>query len=141
MSLAMAAFLNHHGSGRASSTATLTGRTSPGFGDSAAHLEVLAPLGVTEHLVSEGNRNVALRLHTRGRVLTVPMLDLGLEDTAYPFCSSLPRRDTSGHRDTPSELRPGAPKLLGVGGVTGIGAGRRCCPANMRACHSPHRPV
>src|SRR5512139_846837 len=47
-------------------------------------LEVLAPFGVTDQLVAEGNRAVRLHLHVRDRVLALPMFDLGLHDTAYP---------------------------------------------------------
>src|SRR5690349_16942567 len=48
-------------------------------------LEVLAGLGVTEQLIAHGNRAVQLRLHARGRELAVPLFDLGLDDTAYPY--------------------------------------------------------
>lgn len=48
-------------------------------------MEVLAGLGVTDQLVAEGNRAVQLRLHARNRALSVPLFDLGLEDTAYPY--------------------------------------------------------
>ncbi|MCI0690304.1 MAG: FAD-dependent monooxygenase, partial [Sporichthyaceae bacterium] len=44
-------------------------------------LEVLAGLGVAGELVRLGNANVQLRMHVRGRVLSVPMFDLGLDDT------------------------------------------------------------
>jgi 2-polyprenyl-6-methoxyphenol hydroxylase-like FAD-dependent oxidoreductase len=47
-------------------------------------LEVLAALGVTDELIAGGNQAVQLRLHVGGRVLAVPMFDLGLGDTAYP---------------------------------------------------------
>jgi len=48
-------------------------------------LEVLAGLGVTDELIAGGNRAVQVRMHVRRRVLTVPMFDLGLDDTAYPY--------------------------------------------------------
>lgn len=48
-------------------------------------LEVLAGLGITDELVEYGNRAVRLRLHARGREVTVPLFDLGLADTAYPY--------------------------------------------------------
>ena len=57
-------------------------------------LEVLAGLGVTGELVAAGNRAVQLRLHVRGRVVAVPMFDLGLEDTAYPFLLFLSQAET-----------------------------------------------
>src|SRR5215470_17661852 len=57
-------------------------------------LEVLAGLGVTDELVAGGNRAVQLRVHVPGRVLTVPMFDFGLEDTAYPFLLFLSQAET-----------------------------------------------
>jgi len=57
-------------------------------------LEVLAGLGVTDELIAGGNRAVQLRMHVPGRVVTVPMFDLGLEDTAYPFLLFLSQAET-----------------------------------------------
>jgi 2-polyprenyl-6-methoxyphenol hydroxylase-like FAD-dependent oxidoreductase len=57
-------------------------------------LEVLADLGVTDELIAGGNRAVRLRMHVPGRVLTVPMFDLGLDDTAYPFLLFLSQAET-----------------------------------------------
>lgn len=57
-------------------------------------LEVLDGLGVGSELVARGNRTVQLRMHVRGRVLTVPMFDLGLEDTAYPYLLFLSQTET-----------------------------------------------
>src|SRR5262249_11265111 len=57
-------------------------------------LEVLAGLGVTDELVAGGNRAVRLRVHVRGRVLTVPMFDFGLEGTACPFLLLLSQAGT-----------------------------------------------
>jgi 2-polyprenyl-6-methoxyphenol hydroxylase-like FAD-dependent oxidoreductase len=57
-------------------------------------LEVLAGLGVTGELIAGGNRAVQLRMHVPGRVLTVPMFDLGLDDTAYPFLLFLSQTET-----------------------------------------------
>jgi 2-polyprenyl-6-methoxyphenol hydroxylase-like FAD-dependent oxidoreductase len=57
-------------------------------------LEVLAGLGVTGELIAGGNRAVQLRMHVPGRVLTVPMFDLGLDDTAYPFLLFLSQAET-----------------------------------------------
>ena len=48
-------------------------------------LEVLAGLGVADELIACGNPAVQLRMHARGRVLEVPMFDLGLDDTADPY--------------------------------------------------------
>ncbi|MFJ6028779.1 FAD-dependent monooxygenase [Pseudarthrobacter sp. NPDC092424] len=57
-------------------------------------LEVLAGLGVTDRLVSAGNRTVEVRLHLRGRVLSLPLFDLGLEDTEYPYLLFLSQAET-----------------------------------------------
>src|SRR5216683_3619626 len=57
-------------------------------------LEVLAGLGVTDELIAGGNRAVQLRMHVPGRVLAVPMFDLGLDDTAYPFLLFLSQAET-----------------------------------------------
>jgi 2-polyprenyl-6-methoxyphenol hydroxylase-like FAD-dependent oxidoreductase len=57
-------------------------------------LEVLAGLGVTGELIAGGNRAVQLRMQVPGRVLAVPMFDLGLQDTAYPFLLFLSQAET-----------------------------------------------
>ncbi len=57
-------------------------------------LEVLAGLGVTDELIACGNPGVQLRMHARGRVLAVPMFDLGLDDTAYPYLLFLSQAET-----------------------------------------------
>ncbi|MFE9690233.1 FAD-dependent monooxygenase [Micromonospora sp. NPDC005806] len=57
-------------------------------------LEVLAGLGVTDELVSRGNPAVHLCLHTRGRQRMVPLFDLGLRDTAYPYLLLLSQAET-----------------------------------------------
>jgi 2-polyprenyl-6-methoxyphenol hydroxylase-like FAD-dependent oxidoreductase len=57
-------------------------------------LEVLARLGITEHLIAAGNPAVQLRIHSRGRQVGVPMFDLGLEDTAYPYLLFLSQAET-----------------------------------------------
>jgi 2-polyprenyl-6-methoxyphenol hydroxylase-like FAD-dependent oxidoreductase len=57
-------------------------------------LEVLAGLGVADQLIACGNRAVQLCMHVPGRVLTVPMFDLGLDDTAYPYLLFLSQAET-----------------------------------------------
>jgi 2-polyprenyl-6-methoxyphenol hydroxylase-like FAD-dependent oxidoreductase len=57
-------------------------------------LEVLAGFGVTEELLARGNRAVRLHMHVRHRVLTLPMFDLGLGDTAYPHLLFLSQAET-----------------------------------------------
>ncbi|RYV49680.1 FAD-dependent monooxygenase [Pengzhenrongella frigida] len=48
-------------------------------------LEMLAGLGVSDTLLGLGNRAVRLQMHVQRRVIGVPLFDLGLDDTAYPF--------------------------------------------------------
>src|SRR5262245_1662010 len=57
-------------------------------------LEVLAPLGVSDRLVDLGNRAVHMRVQAGDRELTVPLFDLGLADTAYPFLLFLSQAET-----------------------------------------------
>jgi 2-polyprenyl-6-methoxyphenol hydroxylase-like FAD-dependent oxidoreductase len=57
-------------------------------------LEVLAGFGVTEELLARGNQAVRLHMHVRHRVLTLPMFDLGLDDTAYPHLLFLSQAET-----------------------------------------------
>jgi 2-polyprenyl-6-methoxyphenol hydroxylase-like FAD-dependent oxidoreductase len=48
-------------------------------------LEVLAGLGVTAELLRRGRRTVRLRLHAGARAVDVPLSDVGITDTPYPF--------------------------------------------------------
>jgi 2-polyprenyl-6-methoxyphenol hydroxylase-like FAD-dependent oxidoreductase len=57
-------------------------------------LEVLAGLGITDHLVAAGNPAVQLRLHTARRTVSLPLFDLGLHDTAYPYLLFLSQAET-----------------------------------------------
>src|SRR6266487_3974290 len=57
-------------------------------------LEVLAPLGVTDELVALGNPGVQLSVHARGGERILPLFDLGLEDTAYPYLLFLSQAET-----------------------------------------------
>ncbi|MFI8835832.1 FAD-dependent monooxygenase [Streptomyces afghaniensis] len=57
-------------------------------------LEMLAAFGVTDELVDRGNAAVRLRLHFPGRVLHVPVFDVGCDDTPYPFLLFLPQSET-----------------------------------------------
>ncbi|MFR9775409.1 FAD-dependent monooxygenase [Micromonospora sp. MS34] len=57
-------------------------------------LEVLAGLGATGELVAAGNTAVRLCLHARGRARSVPLFDLGLKDTAYPYLLLLSQAET-----------------------------------------------
>ncbi|MEU4641033.1 FAD-dependent monooxygenase [Micromonospora sp. NPDC023814] len=57
-------------------------------------LEVLAGLGVTDEMVAAGNRAVRLTLHAGRRQRSVPLFDLGLSDTAYPYLLFLSQAET-----------------------------------------------
>ncbi|MFU8875371.1 FAD-dependent monooxygenase [Micromonospora sp. SL4-19] len=57
-------------------------------------LEVLAGLGVTDQLVAEGNRAVRICLHAHNRQQAVPLFDLGLQDTPYPYLLMLSQAET-----------------------------------------------
>ncbi|MFI6263204.1 FAD-dependent monooxygenase [Micromonospora sp. NPDC051006] len=57
-------------------------------------LEVLAGLGVTDELVASGNRAVRLCLHAGRREREVPLFDLGLHDSMYPYLLFLSQAET-----------------------------------------------
>jgi 2-polyprenyl-6-methoxyphenol hydroxylase-like FAD-dependent oxidoreductase len=57
-------------------------------------LESLAPLGVTEDLVARGNPAVQLQLHPPGRTVRLPLFDIGVADTPYPFLLFLSQAET-----------------------------------------------
>ncbi|MEV0738477.1 FAD-dependent monooxygenase [Streptomyces sp. NPDC050549] len=57
-------------------------------------LEVLAPFGVTDELVGRGNPAMQLRMHLPHRVVQIPLFDIGLADTAYPFLLFLSQAET-----------------------------------------------
>jgi 2-polyprenyl-6-methoxyphenol hydroxylase-like FAD-dependent oxidoreductase len=57
-------------------------------------LEVLRALGIAEELVERGNDAVQLRLHFGERVVPIPLFDVGLEDTAYPFLLFVSQAET-----------------------------------------------
>ena len=57
-------------------------------------LEVLAGLGVTDEMVARGNQAVRLSVHARGRERSLPLFDLGLHDTAYPYLLFLSQSET-----------------------------------------------
>jgi 2-polyprenyl-6-methoxyphenol hydroxylase-like FAD-dependent oxidoreductase len=64
-------------------------------------LEALAGFGVADELVTRGNPAMQLRMHVPGRVVRMPLFDIGLADTAYPFLLFLSQAETesilSGH--------------------------------------------
>ena len=57
-------------------------------------LEVLRGLGVADRLVELGNTSVRLEVRANGRRDRLPLFDLGLEDTAYPFLLFLSQAET-----------------------------------------------
>ena len=57
-------------------------------------LEALAGFGVTDELVARGNPAMQLRMHLPGRVVQMPLFDIGLADTAYPFLLFLSQAET-----------------------------------------------
>jgi 2-polyprenyl-6-methoxyphenol hydroxylase-like FAD-dependent oxidoreductase len=60
----------------------------------ARTLEVLAGSRVTDELVEYGNKTVRLRIHAGRRETGVPLFDLGLPDTAYPYLLFLSQAET-----------------------------------------------
>jgi 2-polyprenyl-6-methoxyphenol hydroxylase-like FAD-dependent oxidoreductase len=57
-------------------------------------LEVLAGLGLADAMVERGNPAVGLVLHAGGRTAEVPLFDIGLGDTAFPFLLFLSQATT-----------------------------------------------
>ncbi|MEU4495837.1 FAD-dependent monooxygenase [Streptomyces sp. NPDC023998] len=57
-------------------------------------LEALAPYGVTDELVARGNPAVQLRMHFPGRTVRLPLFDIGVADTPYPFLLFLSQAET-----------------------------------------------
>ncbi|GAA3809423.1 hypothetical protein GCM10022403_049280 [Streptomyces coacervatus] len=57
-------------------------------------LEALAPFGVTGELIGRGNPAMQVRMHLPRRVVRLPLFDIGLTDTAYPFLLFLSQAET-----------------------------------------------
>jgi 2-polyprenyl-6-methoxyphenol hydroxylase-like FAD-dependent oxidoreductase len=57
-------------------------------------LEVLTGLGLADTLVERGNPAVCVEMHTRARTAQLPLFDIGLDDTAYPFLLFLSQAET-----------------------------------------------
>jgi 2-polyprenyl-6-methoxyphenol hydroxylase-like FAD-dependent oxidoreductase len=57
-------------------------------------LEVLAGLGLADVMVERGNPTVGLQIHAGNRTVEVPLFDIGLDDTAYPFLLFLSQATT-----------------------------------------------
>ncbi|MDO0910443.1 FAD-dependent monooxygenase [Streptomyces sp. DT2A-34] len=69
-------------------------RESRALGIQPRTLEALAGFGVTERLVARGNPAMRLRLHLKRRTVSVPLFDIGLTDTPYPFLLFLSQAET-----------------------------------------------
>jgi 2-polyprenyl-6-methoxyphenol hydroxylase-like FAD-dependent oxidoreductase len=72
----------------------LPGRASRAIVVQPRTLEVLRPLGVTAALLQRGDSRARARLHLARRDLTVPLFDMGLDDTSYPFLLVLRQAET-----------------------------------------------
>ncbi|MFF7205380.1 FAD-dependent monooxygenase [Streptomyces sp. NPDC008141] len=57
-------------------------------------LEALAPYGVTQTLVERGNPGVQVHMHLSGRTVRLPLFDIGVADTPYPFLLFLSQAET-----------------------------------------------
>jgi 2-polyprenyl-6-methoxyphenol hydroxylase-like FAD-dependent oxidoreductase len=57
-------------------------------------LELLAGLGLRDELLSKGRRTVRLVLHSGPRCVAVPVFDVGIEDTPYPFLLFISQAET-----------------------------------------------
>ena len=57
-------------------------------------LEVLDAIGLADTLVERGNPAVKLAMHGPHRTARVPLFDIGLDDTRYPFLLFLSQADT-----------------------------------------------
>jgi 2-polyprenyl-6-methoxyphenol hydroxylase-like FAD-dependent oxidoreductase len=57
-------------------------------------LELLAGLGLRDELLSRGRRTVRLVLHSGPRSVAVPLFDIGIDDTPYPFLLFISQAET-----------------------------------------------
>ena len=57
-------------------------------------LELLAGLGLRDELLGKGRRTVRLVLHSGQRSIAVPLFDIGIEDTPYPFLLFISQAET-----------------------------------------------
>jgi len=93
--LALAAHLSAHGvAARIVDRAQDRAHESRALAIQPRTLEVLTPLGVADRLVALGNPGVKLQIHTRERTAALPLFDLGLADTAYPYLLFLSQAET-----------------------------------------------
>lgn len=64
-------------------------------------LELLAGAGITADLVERGRSTVRLVLHAGGRAAPLPLFDLGLADSPYPFLLFLSQAETEAAVEQP----------------------------------------
>jgi 2-polyprenyl-6-methoxyphenol hydroxylase-like FAD-dependent oxidoreductase len=57
-------------------------------------LEVLSRFGVTDQMLARGNQTVVVQIHSGDRVIRIPLFDIGIRDTAYPFLLFLSQAET-----------------------------------------------
>jgi 2-polyprenyl-6-methoxyphenol hydroxylase-like FAD-dependent oxidoreductase len=57
-------------------------------------LEVLSRFGVTEQMLAKGSQTMTVHIHFGERVIRVPLFDIGIRDTAYPFLLFLSQAET-----------------------------------------------
>jgi 2-polyprenyl-6-methoxyphenol hydroxylase-like FAD-dependent oxidoreductase len=57
-------------------------------------LEVLAGLGIAQRLIERGNPAARLHLHAGDRTTELPLFDIGVDDTAFPFLLFVSQAET-----------------------------------------------
>lgn len=57
-------------------------------------LEILQGVGVTANLVEHGNAATCFELHSRNRVSSLALFDIGSDDTAYPYLLFISQAET-----------------------------------------------
>jgi 2-polyprenyl-6-methoxyphenol hydroxylase-like FAD-dependent oxidoreductase len=93
--LAMAAQLTAFGATvRLVDRRAVPGRESRALVVQPRTLEALRPVGATQALLDRGDPAAQVRLHLDRRDLTLPLSDLGLADTSYPFLLVLRQAET-----------------------------------------------
>ncbi len=102
-------------------------------------LEVLAGLGISDRLVALGNAAVHLRIHTRHREVAVPLFDIGLTDTAYPYLLFLSQAETE--RILADHLTTSGISVERGVAFTGLRAGHDAVTAMLRHDHGSDEQI
>lgn len=93
--LALAAQLHAYGASfRIVDRALDRAHESRALGVQPRTLEVLAGFGVSDEMVRLGNRALRLRLHFGHRMTSVPVFDIGTDDTPYPYLLFISQAET-----------------------------------------------